>query len=67
MPEIIALKRDTTPRRIITNLVTHVKPGSSIRMPVQAWKRLDAAGKRMGGLSRGETVEVMLDLVEKQP
>ena len=57
----------TRPWIPVVNAEGNAKPASSIRMSQADWRRLDAAGIRFGGLSRGETVEVMLDLVEKQP
>ena len=54
-------------RRSVIEATGTAKPSSSIRLSVDDWKRLDAAGERYGGLSRGETVELLLALVEKQP
>jgi hypothetical protein len=53
-------------RRSVIEATGTAKPSSSIRLSVENWKELDDAGKRYGGLSRGETVELLLALDEKR-
>ena len=55
----------TQARKAVVDSISDIKLPSSIRLTVEDWRRLDAAGERFGGLSRGETVELMLGMFER--